>query len=279
MTGSSGMDAAAADGLGFHNESFPMNKTGIIAVRTALGAYLRPLANDAIPLRDLVKPGMSVDEVAEGVKTHYKGTAVSIDAAELAKALKLAKDEAEDMDDDDDEDDEDDDGADDEDETEEERKEREEREARDKKAAKDKRAKDRKAARDKAARDKKAKDEPPAGSGGPRDRSDGKAEDADSIRASLRQEFRALRQAEDDVRPLVGTLVAMDSADEVYAEALKQLGVKIEGVHPSAYPALIQMQKKVRSNVRSIARPLAGDTNTVQSVTELFPGARKPLRA
>lgn len=253
-----GMDAAVADGLGFSNESIPMKNAGIVAVRTALGAYLRPLANDAAPLRDLVKPGMSPEDVAKGVKKHYAGK-FQVDAKELAQQLALARDEAEEMDDQDEEE------ADDEDEDE--REAREERERAEK-------------AKDKKAKDKKAKDEPPAGPNGPRDRAEGKAEDADSIRATLRQEFRALRQAEDAVRPLVGEMVAMDSAEEVYAAALKQLGVKIDGIHPSAYPALIEAQRQIRSShARRAPASLAGDAGTVQTVVELFPGARKPMRA
>lgn len=260
-----GMDAAAADGFGNTSESTPMKNSGVIAVRTALGAYLRPLANDAnpLPLRDLVKLGMSPEQVAKEAKKRFS----SVNERDLIKHLTLARDEAEEMDDEDDE------AAEDEDE--EERKEREEKE-REEEAARDKRAKDRKA-KDK----KRASDGPPAGPDGPRDRSKGTAEDAEIIRAEVlqqvREEARALRLAEDAVRPLVGQLVAMDSADDVYAAALKQLGVKIDGVHPSAYPALIEAQKQIRAAGRNLHPKLAGDSGTVQTVTELFPSARKPL--
>lgn len=270
------------------SETKPMKNAGIIAVRTALGEYLRPaLANDAapIPLRDLVKAGTSPAEVAKSVAAHYSSK-FTVNTKELAERLTLARDAAEEMDDEDEE------AA--EDESEEEREEREEKEreeeaarderrkARDKRpAAKDRKAKDKKAEdarkaedeRRRKAEDRHAKDNREAGANGPRER----AEDADSIRESLRREFRALRQAEDDVRPLVGQLVAMDSAEEVYEAALKQLGVKVEGIHPSAYPALIEAQKQIRGNRRPT--PLASDNATVQTVTELFPGARKPGRA
>lgn len=244
----------------------PMKNAGVIAVRTALGAYLRPLANDAAPLRDLVQPGMTPDEVAENTKKHFNGK-VDINVEELSKHLALARDEAEEMDDEDE--------AAAEDESEEERKKREEKEKAEE-AARDAR---------RTAKDKKAKanDAPPAGPSGPRDRSKGSANDADSLRAELLQQVRAeakaLRQAEDAVRPLVGQLVAMDSADEVYATALKQLGVNIEGVHPSAYPALVEAEKRARSTSRRTPAQLAGDSGTVQTVAELFPGAHKPMRA
>ena len=50
----------------------------------------------------------------------------------------------------------------------------------------------------------------------------------------------ALYQAREKVKPLVGK-VGMDSASDVYAYALKQQGVNIKGVHPSAYPAMVDM--------------------------------------
>jgi hypothetical protein len=54
--------------------------------------------------------------------------------------------------------------------------------------------------------------------------------------------LRAIQVATAAVRPLVGEIsVAMDSADEVYAAALKAKGRKIDGVHPSAYPAMVEM--------------------------------------
>jgi hypothetical protein len=48
----------------------------------------------------------------------------------------------------------------------------------------------------------------------------------------------ALHTARDAVKPLVG-VVALDSADAVYEFALKQSGVALDGVHASAYPALV----------------------------------------
>lgn len=51
----------------------------------------------------------------------------------------------------------------------------------------------------------------------------------------------ALHAAREAVKPLVG-VVAMDSAEAVYEFALKQEKVNIAGVHPSAYPTLVQAQ-------------------------------------
>lgn len=52
----------------------------------------------------------------------------------------------------------------------------------------------------------------------------------------------ALHKAREDVKPLVG-IVAFDSADEVYAFALKQSGVATDGVPAAAYAALTEQVK------------------------------------
>ncbi|MDC9748688.1 DUF2213 domain-containing protein [Proteus mirabilis] len=55
-----------------------------------------------------------------------------------------------------------------------------------------------------------------------------------------------LFEAREEVKSLVGQ-VAMDSADDVYAYALKQCGVDISGVHPSAFKTMIGMVKQNRA--------------------------------
>jgi hypothetical protein len=55
--------------------------------------------------------------------------------------------------------------------------------------------------------------------------------------------MKALREAEADVRPLVGEIAAMDSAEDVYRFAMDSLGIEHKGVHPSAYLALIKLAK------------------------------------
>ena len=69
----------------------------------------------------------------------------------------------------------------------------------------------------------------------------------------LTQQFNAqaksTREAADCVRPLVG-FVALDSADEIFAYALKHVGVDAAGIHPSAYPAMVKMALNNRTTVR-----------------------------
>lgn len=60
-----------------------------------------------------------------------------------------------------------------------------------------------------------------------------------------RKQHVAFREAERAVRPYVGEIAVekftCDSADAVYATALKMRGVETKGVHPSAYPAMLKM--------------------------------------
>ena len=61
----------------------------------------------------------------------------------------------------------------------------------------------------------------------------------------VRKQMRDAGVAREAVRPLVGLVpMAMDSADEIYAFALKHAGVKTEGVHSSAFPALLDVVVK-----------------------------------
>ncbi|MBV1833069.1 DUF2213 domain-containing protein [Novacetimonas pomaceti] len=69
---------------------------------------------------------------------------------------------------------------------------------------------------------------------------DGTAMDAATleaaITANLSKRFRAAREAEADVRPVVGDFsMVMDSAEEIYGAALRQKGVDTKDVDPSAY--------------------------------------------
>lgn len=77
---------------------------------------------------------------------------------------------------------------------------------------------------DKRAKDKKAKDE--------EELKAGKAMDA-RIEA-LRTEYREADQAKRDVRPIVGDVVAMDSAEKIYEFALDQMKIDHTGVQGTA---------------------------------------------
>ena len=60
----------------------------------------------------------------------------------------------------------------------------------------------------------------------------------------------ALFEARERVRPIVGEVVACDSAEDVYRFALGKLGVALDGVHPSAFPQLYALAAKNHTAVQ-----------------------------
>lgn len=136
-----------------------------------------------------------------------------------------------------------------EDETPEEKEEREKRE----KEAKDK------AAKDKAAKDKEKGDEPVT------------KEAMDSALAAQREQFRQADQAKRDVRAVVGEVVAMDSAAEIYGFALDQMSVDHKGI--SDVNALKAIFKLAESNKQAAVNPvMAMDADSVTDAIKRFPG-------
>lgn len=236
-----------------------------VAMRAAAGAYLRPLlaSDGALPqLKAITKGNKKPEFVAMDIKSVFKDAAV--DVPKLTTILKLAADESM-------EDQDDDDAAEDEDETEEEKKAREAKEAKDKKA-KDKKAKDVDPDDDKD-KDGKAEDEDD-------DEDDRKASDAALVergRAAALTEFRAIRDAEKAVQPLVGEVVAMDSAEAVYRFALDAAGIDTKGVHASALPAMVKLAVQTKTN--TVAPRVAMDAAAADDFRKRFPTASKIARA
>lgn len=77
----------------------------------------------------------------------------------------------------------------------------------------------------------------------------------------------ALHAAREDVRPLVGAVsMALDSAEAVYATALKAKGVDIKGVDPSAYKALVSMALDSASRSAKSQAPMAQDAAGLSSL-------------
>ncbi len=84
---------------------------------------------------------------------------------------------------------------------------------------------------------------------------------------------REIREAEDAVRPYVGKLaMAHDSADDVYRTALTVLGRKVDGVHPSAFRAILEALPVPGANPRPVK--IAQDSAGAKSFAEMFPNAR-----
>lgn len=71
-----------------------------------------------------------------------------------------------------------------------------------------------------------------------------------------------------EVESILGR-VTHDSADAYYGAALAKLGVSIEGVHASAFPAML---KFARDNKVSTAPTIASDAAAVSDMTKAFPG-------
>lgn len=98
---------------------------------------------------------------------------------------------------------------------------------------------------------------------------------ADSATKKAAENFRKIREAEQVVRPLIGDVIAMDSAEDVYRTALEQSGVDISGVHPSAYPAMVKMAISQKENSRPV---IAQDSASVSEFEKAFPTAGKLKR-
>lgn len=98
---------------------------------------------------------------------------------------------------------------------------------------------------------------------------------ADSATKKAAENFRKIREAEQVVRPLIGDVVAMDSAEDIYRTALEQSGVDISGVHPSAYPAMVKMAISQKENSRPV---IAQDSASVSEFEKAFPTAGKLKR-
>lgn len=84
-----------------------------------------------------------------------------------------------------------------------------------------------------------------------------------------------IREAERAVRPYIGDLaMAHDSADAVYRTALTSLGVDIEGVHPSAFPAILKLQPKP-GDTPPVRKPIAQDAAASKEFETRFPHANR----
>ena len=94
--------------------------------------------------------------------------------------------------------------------------------------------------------------------------------------ANARAEFKAIREAEEDVRPLIGAVAAMDSAEAVYRYALDAVGVANKGEHASALPALVSLAKERKPQT---GNRIANDAASAKSFAERFPTATQLRRA
>jgi hypothetical protein len=104
------------------------------------------------------------------------------------------------------------------------------------------------------------------------EKDDKKAMDAaiNAAHDAAMNKFKAIRQAEKDVAPIIGEVAATDSAEAVYKLALDHLNIDVTGVHPSAYPALIKL-----ATAKAEKPKMAHDAAAASDFATLFPTAVK----
>ncbi|MCD0236479.1 DUF2213 domain-containing protein [Enterobacter kobei] len=127
-------------------------------------------------------------------------------------------------------------------------------------------------------KDKKAEDEDDE------DKEDKAAMDAALIRKAEENVMGRIRQANEArecVRALVGdvSLVAMDSAEDIYRFALDSVGAHHKGVHPSALKSMVEFTISQKSEARKPAATIGMDSAATTSFAKAFPGATKMKRS
>lgn len=89
------------------------------------------------------------------------------------------------------------------------------------------------------------------------------------------QLMRDISEAERIVRPFIGDLaIAQDSAAAVYKLALEKNGINLDGVHPSAYKAMVAMLPQPGTQPAQVAT-IAQDTGVIVSFNKRFPDASR----
>jgi 8-oxo-dGTP pyrophosphatase MutT (NUDIX family) len=110
------------------------------------------------------------------------------------------------------------------------------------------------------------------------------SETAKRVREEVRASERAIRKAEDFVRPWIGQLsadLAFDSADDVYRHAAIALNVEgAKDIHASALPAIIKMCRKPGEREQATgghgqSSPLALDSAGTDELAKMFPGIER----
>lgn len=117
-----------------------------------------------------------------------------------------------------------------------------------------------------------------------KDEEDKAAMDSALIRKAEENVMGRIRQANEArecVRALVGdvSLVAMDSAEDIYRFALDSVGANHKGVHPSALKSMVEFTISQKSEARKPATTIGMDSAATTSFAKAFPGATKMKRS
>lgn len=100
----------------------------------------------------------------------------------------------------------------------------------------------------------------------------------DATEKATIQRMNAIRLAEKEVAPLIGEVVAQDSAEAVYKIALDSAKVSVDGVHPSAYRAMVGLLLS-QADASNKPRVAMDSASTVSDFTKRFPEAKFPNRS
>lgn len=92
----------------------------------------------------------------------------------------------------------------------------------------------------------------------------------EKITAKLKADFKELEIAKSDVRSVVGDVIGMDSAEEVYKFALESQKIAFDGVEELS--ALKAIFKAANTAMASDSKPSI--TGKIKSLTEAFPGLK-----
>ena len=95
----------------------------------------------------------------------------------------------------------------------------------------------------------------------------------DAINATVKR-MRDIAEAEETVKPLIGKVMAQDSAEAVYRLALDHAGIDLDDVHPSAFKTMVGMliNQQAGSQQKKQVK-LAHDGKTIAGFKERFPSA------
>lgn len=104
------------------------------------------------------------------------------------------------------------------------------------------------------------------------------SEAAENARKGALADAAAIRTAEREVQPVVGELVAMDSASAVYRAGLEALGVDVTKLPASAYGETFRAVKAVRDAVPTMAHDSRPSPNSRNDFDKRFPKRTKLIR-
>jgi len=89
----------------------------------------------------------------------------------------------------------------------------------------------------------------------------------DAMEKRLQAKYKAVEAAKEAVRPVVGAVMGMDSAEEIYGFALDEMQVDHKDIHDAK--ALAALCKVAMASKKPTAAPVAMDSNTIKSVPGL----------